>query len=164
MSQLEQIKSDNNIYSESFNDGKLPLPPSRKIAVLACMDARLLVNEALGLRIGEAHIIRNAGGVATDDVIRSLIISHELLGTENIVVINHTNCGMVTFKSEDLQRKISEKYNSNASEIQFHAFDSIESNVKTQVNRIKSNPFLSEISSVTGFIYDVTNGKINQVI
>ena len=88
-----------------------PLPPSKKIAVLACMDARLNVNDLLGLGIGEAHIIRNAGGIATEDAIRSLIISHELLGTEEFIVINHTDCGMLTFSDQDLQKKISEKYN-----------------------------------------------------
>jgi len=163
MSQLEYIKKENDKYSQEFKDGNLPLPPSRKIAVLACMDARLLVDQVLGLKIGEAHIIRNAGGVATDDAIRSLIIAHELLGTHEIIVINHTDCGMVTFKDEDLQKKISEKYNEDATNIHFHAFEKIEEHVKNQVKLIRSVPFLSEIVSVSGFIYDVSNGRITQV-
>ena len=97
MTQLESIKSQNEKYAKSFKHGDLSIPPSKKIAVLACMDARLNVNELLGLGIGEAHIIRNAGGIATEDAIRSLIISHELLGTEEFIVINHTDCGMLTF-------------------------------------------------------------------
>ena len=130
MTQLESIKSQNKKYAESFKDGDLSTPPSKKIAVLSCMDARLNVNELLGLGIGEAHIIRIAGGIATDDAIRSLIISHELLGTEEFIVINHTDCGMLTFSDEDLQKKISEKYKSNASGIVFHTFDNLEENVK----------------------------------
>ncbi len=115
MTQLESIKSQNEEYAKSFKHGDLPLPPSKKIAVLACMDSRLNVNDLLGLGIGEAHIIRNAGRIATEDAIRSLVISHELLGTEEFFVINHTDCGMLTFSDHDLQKKISEKYSSNAS-------------------------------------------------
>ncbi|KAA2279836.1 beta-class carbonic anhydrase [Candidatus Nitrosocosmicus agrestis] len=163
MSQLEYIKNENKKHSEIFKDGNLPLPPSRKIAVLACMDARLLVDQVLGLKIGEAHIIRNAGGIATDDAIRSLIISHELLGTKEIIVVNHTNCSMVTFKDEDLQKIISEKYNNDTTNIRFHAFESVEDNVKNQIKHIRSVPFLSEIISVSGFIYDVSTGNITQV-
>src|SRR5690349_3883903 len=160
MSQLEYIKNKNEKYSKVFTDGNLPLPPSRKVAVLACMDARILVDQVLGLKIGEAHVIRNAGGIATDDAIRSLIISHELLGTKEIIVVNHTDCGMATFKDEDLQKSISEKYNEDATNIHFHAFESIEDNVKNQVKRIRSVAFLSEIVSVSGLIYDVSNGRI----
>jgi carbonic anhydrase len=163
MSQLEYFKNNNEKYSKVFTDGNLTLSPSRKVAVLACMDARILVDQVLGLKIGEAHVIRNAGGIATDDAIRSLIISHELLGTKEIIVVNHTDCGMATFKDEDLQKSISEKYNEDATNIHFHAFESIEDNVKNQVKRIRSVPFLSEIVSVSGLIYDVSNGRITQV-
>src|SRR6187551_3416274 len=106
MTQLESIKSQNEKYAESFKDGDLSMPPSKKIAVLSCMDARLNVNELLGLGIGEAHIIRNAGGIATDDAIRSLIISHELLGTEEFIVVNHTDCGMLTLNDQELREKL----------------------------------------------------------
>jgi len=127
------------------------------------MDARLNVNELLGLGIGEAHIIRNAGGIATDDAIRSLIISHELLGTEEFIVINHTDCGMLTFSDEDLQKKISEKYKSNASGIVFHTFDNLEENVKRQVEKIRKTPFLADTVSVNGFVYDVKTGRIKEI-
>ena len=163
MTQLESIKSQNEEYAKSFKHGDLPLPPSKKIAVLACMDARLNVNDLLGLGIGEAHIIRNAGGIATEDAIRSLIISHELLGTEEFFVINHTDCGMLTFSDQDLQKKISEKYNSNASGIVFHSFDDLEENVKKQVDKIRNTPFLLDAASVTGFVYDVRTGRIKEI-
>lgn len=164
LSQIESIKSENFKFAESFKDGNLPIPPSKKVAVLACMDVRLLVDKLLGLKIGEAHIIRNAGGIATEDVIRSLIISHELLGTQEIVIVNHTDCGMVTFKDQDLQNKLAEKYKLNASDINFHTFANVEDNVREQIKQIKSNPFLSEIASVTGFVYDVSSGKINEIV
>ena len=143
--------------------GILSLPPSKKVVVLACMDARLNVNELLGLRLGEAHIIRNAGGIVTEDAIRSLIISHELLGTEEFIVINHTDCGMLTFSDKDLQKKISEKYNSESSGIVFHTFTDLEENVKKQLHRIRNNPFLVNATSVSGFIYDVRTGRIKEI-
>jgi carbonic anhydrase len=128
------------------------------------MDARLNVNEALGLETGEAHIIRNAGGIATDDAIRSLIISHELLGTQEFVVINHTDCGMLKFTDKDLQKDLTQKYNSDASDIKFYSFPNLEENVKNQVNKIKSTKFLPPDIPVHGFIYDVKTGKIERVV
>ena len=163
MTKLESIKSQNEEYAKSFKHGDLSLPPSKKIAVLACMDARLNVNDLLGLGIGEAHIIRNAGGIATEDAIRSLIISHELLGTEEFFVINHTDCGMLTLSDQHLQKKISEKYSSNASGIVFHSFDDLEENVKKQVDKIRNTPFLIDAASVTGFVYDVRTGRIKEI-
>lgn len=163
MTQLESIKSQNEKYAKNFKYGNLSIPPSRKIAVVACMDARLNVNELLGLGVGEAHIIRNAGGIATEDAIRSLIISHELLGTEEFIVINHTDCGMLTFTDEELQNKISEKYNSNASDIQFHSFGDLELNVKNQLEKIRNNPFLVDAVAVSGFVYDVKTGRIKEI-
>jgi len=161
---IDTIVSQNKKYAESFTGRGLPPHPAKKIAVLTCMDARILVNEALGLKVGEAHIIRNAGGIVTDDTLRSLIISHELLGTEKIIVMNHTECGMATFKDEDLQKKLSEKYNSNASDIRFHSFGDIEENVKNQIIKIRTSPFLSDIISVHGFIYDIKTGMIREVL
>ena len=163
MTQLESIKSQNEKYPSGFKDGDLSIHPSKKIAVLACMDARLNLNDLLGLGIGEAHIIRNAGGIATDDAIRSLIISHELLGTENFIVINHTDCGMLTFSDQELQKKISEKYNSNASGIAFHSFDRLEENVKKQIDKIRNTPFLRDAASISGFVYDVRTGRIKEI-
>ena len=164
MTDVETIISQNMKYTENFTGKDLPPHPSKKIAGLTCMDARIMVNEVLGLKVGEAHIIRNAGGIVTDDALRSLIISHELLGTEKIIIINHTECGMATFKDKDLQKKLSEKYHSNASDIKFHSFDDLEENVKNQIKRIESTPFLSNIVSVHGFIYDIKTGLIKEVL
>ncbi|MDN5868263.1 MAG: carbonic anhydrase [Candidatus Nitrosocosmicus sp.] len=152
MIDIESIISQNRQYAENFTHGDLPPHPSKKVAVLTCMDARIFINEVLGLKIGEAHIIRNAGGIVTDDALRSLIISHELLGTEKIIIINHTECGMATFNDEDLQKRISEKYNSDASDIKFHSFSDLEENVRDQIKKIRTSPFLSNITSVLGFI------------
>src|SRR6476646_11906582 len=163
MTHLESIKSRNEKYAESFKDGDLAIPPSKKIAVLACMDARLNVNELLGLGIGEAHIIRNACGIATDDAIRSLIISHELLGTEEFIVINHTDCGMLKYKDEELQKKISEKFNIDASSLKFYTFPNLEDNVKEQIKKIKSSPFFPNVP-VHGYIYDVKTGKLKNIM
>jgi len=163
MTELDKIIDANELYSHNFKHGSLPIPPARKLAVLACMDARLNVNEALGLETGDAHIIRNAGGIATDDAIRSLIISHELLGTQEFVVINHTDCGMLTFTDKDLQKGLTQKYKSDAGEIKFYSFPNLEENVKNQVNKIKSTPFLPSDIPVNGFIYDVRTGKIEKI-
>jgi carbonic anhydrase len=163
MTQINSIKLENGIYADKFEDGNLPLPPSKKIAVVSCMDARIIVDRVLGLKIGEAHVIRNAGGIVTDDVLRSLIISHELLGTDEFIVINHTDCGMVTFNDDELRQKIQSKYNTDASTITFHSFKSIEDNVRGQVDRIRSSPFLKDVSSVTGLIYDVKTGRITEI-
>lgn len=163
MKDIESLISQNKKYAENFTYGNLPPHPSKKIAVVTCMDARIHVIEVLGLKIGEAHIIRNAGGIVTDDALRSLIISHELLGTERVIIINHTECGMATFKDEDLQKRISEKYNLNASDIKFHSFSDLEENVKNQIKKIRTSVFLSNIASVHGFIYDIKTGKIREV-
>lgn len=140
------------------------MPPARKLAILACMDARLTVEDFLGLSTGDAHIIRNAGGIATDDAIRSLIISHELLGTQEFVVVNHTDCGMLTFRDGDLQKKLSEKYKADASKIAFYAFDDLSDNVKQQVKKIRTSKFIPEEIQVHGFIYHVENGSLQKVV
>jgi carbonic anhydrase len=126
------------------------------------MDARLTVEDVLGLDTGDAHIIRNAGGLASDDAIRSLIISHELLGTKEIIVINHTDCGMLTFSEKGLHDKLEDKYHASPDGIQFHPFSDLKENVQKQVDKIKSTPFLPD-SYVHGFVYDVKTGKIEQV-
>lgn len=163
MTELDKILGANEEYYYNFRYGALPIPPARKLAILACMDARLNVNEVLGLGTGDAHIIRNAGGIATDDAIRSLIISHELLGTQEFAIINHTDCGMLKFTDTDLQKELTEKYKSDASEVKFHSFQNLEENVKNQVNKIESTPFLPPDIPVYGFIYDVKTGKIERV-
>jgi carbonic anhydrase len=163
MTQLDKVLSANKEYSKNFQHGNLRAPPSRKLAMLACMDARLTVEDFLGLDTGDAHIIRNAGGIATDDAIRSLIISHELLGTQEFIVINHTDCGMLTFTDETLRKKLSEKYDADAAELKFYSFPDLEANVKNQVDKIKSTPFLPKEIPVYGFVYDVRTGKIKEV-
>jgi len=160
MTELDKIVDANEQYSHNFKHGNLSIPPARKLAVLACMDARRNVNEALGLETGDAHIVRNAGGIATDDAIRSLIISHELLRTQEFVVINHTDCGMLTFTDKDLQKDLEI---SNTSEIKFYSFPNLEENIKNQVNKIKSSPFFPPDIPVHGFIYDVKTGKIERI-
>jgi carbonic anhydrase len=155
--------SANEKYAETFKDGDLLASPSKKIAVLSCMDARISINDILGLKLGDAHVIRNAGGIATDDAIRSLIISHELLGTEEFIVINHTDCGMLKFKDEELQKKISEKFNINASSLKFYCFPNLEENVREQIKKIKLSPFFPNVP-IHGYIYNVKTGKLNNVV
>ena len=153
----------NEEFALTFNKGQLAMPPARQLAVVACMDARLTVEPMLGLQTGDAHVIRNAGGIVTDDALRSLIISHKLLGTQTFFVINHTDCGMLTFKEKEVQEKLTAQYGVNAAKINLHAFTDLEENVRTQVERIRTNPFLPKHIPVTGFVYDVRTGKLNRV-
>lgn len=164
MVELDRLLKANEEYAKTFKHGTLPIPPARKLAVLACMDARLTVEDFLGLSTGDAHIIRNAGGIATEDAIRSLIISHELLGTREFLVITHTDCGMLTFKDRELQRKLKEKYRADASKIKFHAFPDLKENVRQQVKRIKSTRFIPKEIPVYGFIYNVRSGTLERVV
>jgi carbonic anhydrase len=163
MVEIDQILMSNEKYSNDFKYATLSSSPARKLAVLACMDSRINVENVLGLNVGEAHIIRNAGGIATDDAIRSLIISHELLGTKEFIVLNHTDCGLLKFTDNDLQKQLTDKYNTDASEVKFHSFPNLEQNVRDQVKKIKSTPFFSPDISVFGFIYDVKTGKIIRI-
>ena len=141
-----------------------PMPPARKLAIVACMDARLTVEPMLGLKTGEAHIIRNAGGIVTEDALRSLIISHHLLGTQEFIVINHTDCGMLTFKDEDLRTKLTEQTgNSAVAPGHFHAFSDLEENVRRQIHKIQSHPWIPRSIPIRGFIYDVKTGKLEEV-
>jgi len=164
---MTKLKTDfltaNEKYAENFKDGDLLATPSKKIAVLSCMDARISIKDILGLKLGDAHVIRNAFGIATDDAIRSLIISHELLGTEEFIVINHTDCGMLKYKDEELQKKISEKFNIDASSLKFYTFPNLEDNVKEQIKKIKSSPFFPNVP-VHGYIYDVKTGKLKNIM
>ena len=164
MSTTDDLLRANERYAQSFKLGHLPMPPARKVAVLACMDARLTVEQFLGLQTGEAHIIRNAGGIATDDALRSLIISHHLLGTQEFIIINHTDCGMLTFKDEDLFTRL-EKQTGTAvvAPLYFHAFSDLENNVRRQIERVRSHPWVPKQIPVRGFIYDVKTGKLREV-
>ena len=152
----------NEEFALTFNKGQLAMPPARQLAVVACMDARLTVEPMLGLQTGDAHVIRNAGGIVTDDALRSLIISHKLLGTQTFFVINHADCGMLTFKDEDLQRRLKQETGRDAG-MPFYAFGNLQDNVRAQVKKIKDSPFLPDSIDVHGFIYDVKTGKLNEV-
>jgi carbonic anhydrase len=164
MTVIDEALKANETYAQGFKLGGLAMPPSRKLAVLACMDARLMVDQALGLKTGEAHVIRNAGGIASEDAIRSLIISHHLLGTQEFAVINHTDCGMLTFKDEELASKLRKETRAAAvAPARFFSFQNLEENVREQVQKIKSHPWIPKAIPVRGFIYDVKSGKLAEV-
>ena len=162
MTQTEQLLKNNESYAKSFKKGNLPLPPSRKVALLACMDARLDVHKILGLDEGEAHVIRNAGGVATDDAIRSIVISQRLLGTDEVILIHHTDCGMLTFKDDDLKKKIEAETGMRPS-FAFEAFPTLEGDVRQSIARIKASPFVPKKDKIRGFVYDVKTGRLQEV-
>ncbi len=164
MSIYEQILDANRRYGASFDRSKLAMPPARQLAVVVCMDARLTVEDFLGLRTGDTHIIRNAGGVVTDDVLRSLIISYKLLGTREFLVINHTDCGMLTFKDEELRQKLVEDTGADTSGLVFHAFVDLEANVRAQVQKIKDSPFIPGDIPVHGLIFQVEDGRLREVV
>ena len=163
MSAYEDALEGNARYASAFNLAHLPMPPAKKLAIVACMDARLTIEPMLGLQTGDAHIIRNAGGIVTDDELRSLVISHKLLGTNTIFVINHTDCGMLTFTDLQLQQRLKEETGLDASGIAFYSFKDREENVRAQVKKIKDYPFLPDSISVHGFLYDVKSGKLNEI-
>jgi carbonic anhydrase len=162
MSVTDELLANNERYAEGFDKGDLPLPPAKKLAVVACMDARLDVNKLLGLEEGDAHIIRNAGGVITDDEIRSLAISQRLLGTREIVLIHHTDCGMLTFKDDDFRHQIEEETGVRP-EWAAEAFEELDQDVRQNIARVKASLFIPHTDSVRGFIYDVTNGHLREV-
>jgi carbonic anhydrase len=149
-------------YAEQFDRGELPLPPAKHVAILACMDARLNPYGLLGLDEGDAHVIRNAGGVVTDDEIRSLAISQRLLATEEIILIHHTDCGMLTFGDDDFRRQIQQETGIKP-EWPAEAFDDLEDDVRQSMARIKASPFIPRKDKVRGFIYDVKTGRLTEV-
>jgi carbonic anhydrase len=157
----DELLAANTRYAET-SPGPLPLPPARHVAVVACMDARLDVYRALGLQEGEAHVIRNAGGVVTDDEIRSLAISQRLLGTREIVLVHHTDCGMLTFSDEDFRASIEQEVGTRP---HWHseAFPELEEDVRAQRQRILDSPFVPVKDSVRGFVFDVATGKLSEV-
>jgi carbonic anhydrase len=160
-SEYARALAENERYAAQFDHSALPLPPGRKLAVLACMDARLTVEDVLGLRTGDAHIIRNAGGLATDDAIRSLVISQNLLGTEEVIVIEHTGCGMLTFEDGPVADSIAESTGTRV-DLPFHAFPDLESNLAEQVAKIRAHPWIKDVP-VTGVVYEVETGRLRQV-
>jgi carbonic anhydrase len=162
MSATDELLKNNERYAASFTKGDTPLPPARGLAVVACMDARLHVNAILGLEVGDAHIIRNAGGVITDDAVRSLVISQRLLGTREIVLIHHSDCGMVTFSDDAVKAQIKEDTGIRPP-FALEAFPDAADDVRQSIARIKASPFIPHRDSVRGFVYDVTTGRLNEV-
>jgi carbonic anhydrase len=162
MSATDDLLRNNEAYASSFDQGDLPIPPGRRTAVIACMDARLDVHAILGLDIGEAHVIRNAGGVVTDDAIRSLAISQRLLGTEEIVLIHHTECGMLTFSDDEFREQIQSDTGIKPPWSP-ESFTDLDADVRSSIGRIRTSPFIPHKDSVRGFVYDVKSGALREV-
>ncbi len=162
MSATDELLRNNERYAQVFDKGDLPLPPAKGVAVVACMDARLNVYGMLGLQEGDAHVIRNAGGVVTDDEIRSLTISQRLLGTREIVLIHHTDCGMLTFTDDELKRQIQEEVGIKP-EFALEAFSDLEGDVRQSMRRIRASPFIPHKDGVRGFVYEVETGRLREV-
>lgn len=162
MTVTDELVANASRYAQAFDRGNLPMPPAKKVAVLACMDARLNVYGLLGLSEGDAHVIRNAGGVVTDDEIRSLAISQRLLGTTEIVLIHHTDCGMLTFGDEDFRLQIQADTGIKP-EWAAEAFDDVDGDVRQSIARIAASPFIPHKESVRGFVYDVESGSVREV-
>ncbi len=162
MTVTDQLLENNEKYAADF-DGPLPLPPSKQIAVLACMDARLNVYGILGLEEGDAHVIRNAGGVVTDDEIRSLAISQRLLGTQEILLIHHTDCGMLTFTDDEFKGSIQEETGLKP-HWSAESFDDLDTDVRQSLARIRNSPFIPKTDQVRGFVFDVATGRLREVL
>ena len=163
MPERDTLQAANHVYADGFTKGDLPLPPGRRLAIVTCMDARLDPAKFLGLEEGDAHVIRNAGGLVTDDALRSLVISHWLLGTEEVAVLAHTDCGMQTFSNDDLRGKLREEADADASEVEFKPFPSLEESVRSSVRAIRESPLLPDSLEVSGWVYDVRSGRITEV-
>ncbi len=163
MSVRDEVLAANERYAAAFDKGGLAIPPARRLAVVTCMDARLDPAAFLGLALGDAHVIRNAGGLVTDDALRSLIISHWLLGTREVLVVAHTDCGMLTFTNDDLRRRLSEETGKDAGELDFHPFADLEESVRASVRRVRESPFLPDSFAASGFVYDVRSGRLREV-
>jgi carbonic anhydrase len=162
MTVTDELLRNNADFAASFSNGDLPMPPSRNLAVVACMDARLDVYALLGLGAGEAHVIRNAGGVVSEDVIRSLAISQRLLGTREVILVHHTDCGMLTFTDDQLKADI-EAETGVRPHFALEAFADLERDVRQSIARLKASPFVPNKDSVRGFVYDVRSGALKEV-
>jgi carbonic anhydrase len=162
MSATDGLLANNATYAASFDKGNLPMPPGKKVAILACMDARINVYGALGLAEGDAHIIRNAGGVVTDDAIRSLTISQRLLGTEEIILIHHTDCGMLTFNDDAFKRSIEDETGIKP-QWAAESFTDLDVDVRQSIARLKANPFIPHTDKVRGFVFEVKSGALREV-
>lgn len=164
MSAIDDAIRANDNYSRDFTLGKLAMPPARRIAIVACMDARLTLEPMLGLKTGDAHIIRNAGGIVNEDVVRSLVISQQLLGTEEVMIVNHTDCGMLTFNDDGLRTQLLNSMGTlPVAPARFYAFTNLERNVREQVLKLRTHPWIPQEIAVRGFVYDVKSGKLKEV-
>ena len=163
MATREEILQANDRYASEFGKGDLLVPPGSRFAVVTCMDARIDPAKALGLEEGDAHVIRNAGGLVTDDALRSLVISHWLLGTREFFVVAHTDCGMLTFTNEDLHGKLREEADADASDVDFHPFPDLEESVRQSLRRVRESPLLPDTVPVSGWVYDVRSGRLAEV-
>src|SRR5262245_3060183 len=162
MAVIDELLVNASSYAETFDKGELPLPPARRIAIVACMDARVSPYALLGLKEGDAHVIRNAGGVVTDDEIRSLAISQRLLGTQEIMLIHHTDCGMLTFHDDDFKDQI-EKDTGIKPTWAAEAFSDLDQDVRQSLARIKTSPFIPNKDHIRGFVYEVETGRLREV-
>ena len=162
MSAIDELLENNACYAETFEQGDLHLPPALGLAVVACMDARLDTHKLLGLAEGDAHVIRNAGGVVTDDAIRSLVISQRLLGTREIMLVHHTDCGMLTFRDDDVKDMIEADTGIRPS-FALEGFGGLEQDVRQSIARIKASPFVPLKDQIRGFVYDCATGRLNEV-
>lgn len=162
MAVTDDLLANAERYAEGFEGGSLPMPPAKRVAVLACMDARINPYGLLGLSEGDAHVIRNAGGVVTDDAVRSLAISQRLLGTEEIILIHHSDCGMLTFKDDEFRSQIQQDTGIKPAWAA-EAFDDPEADVRQSIARIKASPFIPKKENVRGFVYDVKTGRLTEV-
>ncbi len=162
MSAIDEFLENNETYANEFSKGSLPMPPAKHIAAVVCMDARLETGALLGLVEGDAHVIRNAGGVVTDDVIRSLTISQRLLGTREVMLIHHTDCGMLTFTDADLKQQILDDTGVNPP-FDMEAFTDLDDDVLQSIDRVKTSPYIPYTDQVRGFVYDVESGQLREV-
>ena len=164
MSVADELLQANQQFVKNFDLGDLAVRPRRRLAVLACMDSRILFERCLGLHPGDAHMIRNAGGIATDDALRSLIVSHHLLDTQEFIIINHTDCGLLKVREDELKQRLTDKMGTSAgAPAHFHAFDDLQENVRQQIRRVKSHPWIPKHIPVRGFVYDVKTGMLSEV-
>ncbi len=162
MTITDELLANSEAYAAEFDNGDLPMPPGKRVAVLACMDARLDPARVLGLAEGDAHVIRNAGGVVSEDAVRSLVISQRLLGTEEIVLIHHTDCGMLTFADDEVKAAIEAEVGFRPS-FALEAFPDVDTDVRQSIARIRANPFIPRTNAVRGFVYEVENGRLREV-